>query len=352
MDTPHFNSLTRTRGTWLVLLVASCAWVVTSIWAYRLAITPTAGELLPLTIDQQAPQSVSEVEQDAVERVPPTTEQQSGQDDSLLARQQAAEEARKAAEVEAANQAQILAEQEEAEKQRVAAAQKAAEEARLATEKKQAEAARLAAEQKDADVENERVRLAELAEQQRIEEAARRANAAKEAERVAVQTAQRQARIEAQAKATEAERLRQKAAASAQRAAAEEARRVSSAATRLANIERIRNEELSVLAGLSAGLRFESESDVVSPEVQRGLDRIFDPLFLYSDLPVSVTVASNEFFEPVDNNQLSLERARSIVTYLTRRGLDEDRFNIQAESGEGLLFGSHRVTVSVEDPNQ
>ena len=323
MDTPHFNSLTRTRGTWLVLLVASCAWVVTSIWAYRLAITPTAGELLPLTIDQQAPQSVSEVEQDAVERVPPTTEQQSGQDDSLLARQQAAEEARKAA-----------------------------EEARLATEKKQAEAARLAAEQKDADVENERVRLAELAEQQRIEEAARRANAAKEAERVAVQTAQRQARIEAQAKATEAERLRQEAAASAQRAAAEEARRVSSAATRLANIERIRNEELSVLAGLSAGLRFESESDVVSPEVQRGLDRIFDPLFLYSDLPVSVTVASNEFFEPVDNNQLSLERARSIVTYLTRRGLDEDRFNIQAESGEGLLFGSHRVTVSVEDPNQ
>lgn len=352
MDTPHFNLLTRTRGTWLVLLVASCAWVVTSIWAYRLAVTTTVGDVVPLTIDQQAPQSVSEVEQNAVELVPPTTERQSAEDELLLARQQAAEEARKAAEKKAANQAQILAEQEEAEKQRLAAAQQAAEEARLATEKKQAEAARLAAEQRDADVENERIRLAELAEQQRIEEAARRANAAQEAERVAVLTAQRQSRIEAQTSATEADTLRQEAAASAQRAAAEEARRVSAAATRLANAERIRNEELSVLSGLSAGLRFESESNVVSPEVQRGLDRIFDPLFLYSDLQVSVTVASNEFFDPVDNNQLSLERARSIVTYLTRRGLEEGRFNIQAESGEGLLFGSHRVTVSVEDPIQ
>jgi len=43
---------------------------------------------------------------------------------------------------------------------------------------------------------------------------------------------------------------------------------------------------------------------------------MFDPLFLYSETPVVVQVASNDFNSLADNNRLSIERGRAIIDYL------------------------------------
>jgi hypothetical protein len=58
---------------------------------------------------------------------------------------------------------------------------------------------------------------------------------------------------------------------------------------------------------------------------------MFDPLFLYSETPVVVQVASNDFNGLADNNRLSIERGRAIIDYLAGRGLDPARFSVQVD---------------------
>ena len=116
--------------------------------------------------------------------------------------------------------------------------------------------------------------------------------------------------------------------------------------------ERLRDQELSVLAGLSARLRFENRSQVVSGDVEASLDRLFEPLFLYPEMSVRLFVATNEFRSPEDDVRLSQERGRSIVRYLIDRGLELSRFSLETFDGEGLPYGSHRVRVLVEEQQQ
>jgi len=112
--------------------------------------------------------------------------------------------------------------------------------------------------------------------------------------------------------------------------------------------QRQRREELSVLSGLSARLKFEPAGFERTPRVQTVLDRIFDPLFLYADTRVEVIVNSNDLASPADNRDLSRSRGRVIVDYLTERGLATSRFVVVSEGGRGLAIGTHRVQMIAE----
>lgn len=112
---------------------------------------------------------------------------------------------------------------------------------------------------------------------------------------------------------------------------------------------RLRSEELSVLSGLSARIRFLPGSAELSESIERALDRMFGPLYLYSDVKIDVSVASNEFSEEASDERLSRDRGRAVVAYLVNRGLEKDRFRIRLELGGDLPSGTHRVKVSTEE---
>ena len=112
----------------------------------------------------------------------------------------------------------------------------------------------------------------------------------------------------------------------------------------------MKSEELSVLPGLSARLRFQGRSEALSTDIERTLDQMFEPLFLYSEMPVLVVVTSNDYDDDADNASLSRTRAASVVDYLVNRGLEPDRFRIIAEDGSQLRYGTHDVKVFAEDP--
>lgn len=302
MTTSTANSFTRSGKTWAVLLVAAMAWLATSVWAYRVAATHGSLNTAVAHVDP-------EQEVPSEERARQAAEQDAEKQAKLAAIQQSEEESRQAAE---------LAEAEQASEQR---------------------------------------RLADLARQKQEEKdaAARQAEAARLAELAAKEAAARQLQLEArdQAAAQEAERAaeqEQLALLEARDAAAEEARRVAESATRLAAYENLRKEELGVLTGLSARLRFRGRSGVVDRELERVLDSVFDPLFLYAETPVTIYVATNEFRRAADNGKLSRERGSALIAYLVSRGLEEERFDLETDSGDNLPFGSHRVRVLVKEP--
>ena len=113
-----------------------------------------------------------------------------------------------------------------------------------------------------------------------------------------------------------------------------------------------RATEVQVLAGLSLRARFEPATAAVNFELQGVLDRMFDPLYLYSELPISIVVSSNDLSSTAGNTVLSRDRGQAIAAYLISRGLDVRRIRIYVEPTDGLLFGTHRVRVLPEDLSQ
>ncbi|MFK7890920.1 MAG: hypothetical protein AB8B63_08910 [Granulosicoccus sp.] len=124
------------------------------------------------------------------------------------------------------------------------------------------------------------------------------------------------------------------------------------AAQRRASFLRLREQELKVLSGQSARIRFDPESSVITRDLERPLDRIFEPLFLYAETPVVITVSGNEYVGEMLDGELSLSRGSAIVEYLVSRGLDQERFTVQIESGEDLQLDTHRVRISAEEAVQ
>ena len=358
-----------------MLLCAASAWLATSVWAYRTAVSDgltgshVSGSSVINTAESTEPVAVDDTQRladleatEAVKASRLAAEQQVAEEARLAVEQQAAEEARLVAERQAAEKARLAAERQAAEEARLAVEQQVAEEARLAAEQQVAEEARLAAEQQVAEearlaVKQQAAEKARLAAEQQVAEEARLAveqQAAEEARLAVKQQAAEEARLAAEQQAAEEARLvaeqQDREAEQARQAALLEARRVSEATTRLSAYEQLRIEELGVLPGLSARLRFQGRSEVVSRDVERALDQIFDPLFLYSEMPVLVVVASNEYGDIADNLRLSRARAVSVVDYLVSRGLEPNRFRIEAENGLGLPYGTHHVKVFAEDP--
>ena len=113
--------------------------------------------------------------------------------------------------------------------------------------------------------------------------------------------------------------------------------------------ERLRDEDLSVLADLSERLKFQIRSEFVTADLQTSLDRLFNLLFLYPEMSVRLIVSTNEYQNIEDDVRVSEERGRSIVRYLIDRGLDLSRFSLRTVNGEQLQFGTHRVRVLVEE---
>ncbi|NND90844.1 MAG: OmpA family protein, partial [Granulosicoccus sp.] len=230
-----------------------------------------------------------------------------------------AEEARLQAEAEAAEAARLQAEAEAAEEARLQAEAEAAEEARLQAEAEAAEEARLQAE-------------VEAEEQKRLASAALAADNNEADLKVAI------------ADTDVTDRAKQAAAA--------EASRIAALARQMREYERVRDRELKILSGLSLRLRFLPGSATISKATQRALDGMFDLLYLYSDVPILVSLATNESDGSAADNVLSRDRGRAIASYLIQRGLEKKRFRIRIESGNDLPEGTHRVRVSAEDISQ
>lgn len=145
---------------------------------------------------------------------------------------------------------------------------------------------------------------------------------------------------------------RQNIDAQAQQSAANEAARVAAVARKLREFEELKTQELRVLRGLSPRTQFLTQNSSITRQLERTLDRMFDPLYLYSELPVVVAVASNDGDQAVANDDLSNDRARAIVDYLVSRGLERGRFSMQVESVGGMPVGTHRVRVFVLEDDQ
>ena len=293
---------TRTGVLWLVLVGSVLAWLALSAWAYKISVFGSA-DIPALSLETPAESNSQDAQQAA--------DTQAAEEEHLAAQARAAKAAQQAAEAQAAENARRLAEAQAAEEARLAAEAQAAEEERLAAEARAAEEAQQAAEARAAEDE----RLA--AEAQAAEEA-RLATEALAAETIDVATADQ----------------------------------LTAPASSLSAYEQRLRDEISVLPGLSTRVRFEGRSELVTRQVERELDPIFDPLFLNSDLPILVSVATHEFRFEADNDRISRSRGRAIVAYLVGRGLEVERFRVVTTPGEGLPYGSHRVTVSVEDPVQ
>lgn len=120
----------------------------------------------------------------------------------------------------------------------------------------------------------------------------------------------------------------------------------SSPSRRETSFERLRREELSVLPGLSGQLQFLPRADELTDATKRSLDRIFELLFLYSELRVIVEVASNEYVSDLENQKISDRRAQALTSYLIDRGLSSSRFTTSALGGQGLPGSEHLVNVS------
>ena len=329
-DTPN-DPFTQTRSTWLVLTIAGLLWVALCVWAVNsIGFVNNADPVA----NQSSPSDNAAAEQARLAL--------EAEEEAKLQAQAAAQQRRVAAAEEQARQdaererLAVVAAEEEAQR---LAEQAAAEEAeRVAEQAAQAEAQRLA--EQAAAEEAERVAEQEAqAEAQRLAEQA----AADEAARVAEQEAEEQARKRAQAEADNA------IDESARQAAAAEASRVAAVARQQRQYGSLRERELQVLDGLSRDIRFAPGSATVSRDIERLLDGIFNPLYLYSELPVLVSVAGNEYDETEEDGLLSRDRGRAIASYLINRGLEKDRFRILIESGENLAFGTHRVRVSAEE---
>ena len=113
--------------------------------------------------------------------------------------------------------------------------------------------------------------------------------------------------------------------------------------------ETLRRDELAVLSGLSARVRFAPGGVVFSDKSEAALDAIFDPLFVYAEMDVTVSVVNTETgIEGLDRD-LADRRAARIVDYLVGRGLERERFRSEIASAvdaEPLPVGVQRVRVS------
>jgi outer membrane protein OmpA-like peptidoglycan-associated protein len=356
------DAFTRTRSTWLTLSGAGVLWVALCAAAFTtidFGASDAGAESEPSS-EAQTQIRVAQLEAeeklrlDAQIAAAKQREQvaQAAQAE-LVARAEVAERARLA--LEAEEQARLEAQGKAAERRRIAAEQarltaeaEAAEQARLAAEAAAAEQARLAAE-------------AAAAEQARL---VAEAAAAEQARLVAEAAAAEQARLAAKAKQAEQKRLatadaRKKVTASesenvvinqkARDAAAAEASRIAALARQQRVYESVKTQELGVLGALSSRIRFAPDSATISRQMERILDDIFNPLYLYSEEPILVSIASNEYEGTTKDSLLSRDRGRAIASYLINRGLEKERFRILIESGEDLSTGTHRVRVSAEE---
>ncbi len=109
--------------------------------------------------------------------------------------------------------------------------------------------------------------------------------------------------------------------------------------------EKLRREELALLATHSEKLQIDPKLDGFESVATSQLFQIFDLLFLYSETPVSVTVNSNDAASTLRNIMLSQQRGDQIVDYLVLSGLNRSRFKIIAESSAELVRGSHRIAI-------
>ena len=195
--------------------------------------------------------------------------------------------------------------------------------------------------------------LARLDELARVEAQAKAMELARKEEQVnAAQELARTARVAALDTNTESISAQTVSDVPVSAKTAAEASRIAVFARRQRAYEALRDEEMKALLGLSIRLRFGLRSDSISLDVERALDRMFEPLALYSEVPVTVAVSSNEFAGVANDNILSRDRGRELISYLISRGLEKDRFRIRIEAGEGLPYGTHRVRVSSEEVGQ
>jgi len=107
-----------------------------------------------------------------------------------------------------------------------------------------------------------------------------------------------------------------------------------------------------VLEILSAQIGFNLNDASINQQLERVLDRMFEPMSLYLDAQVHIYIASNESRDAAINNLLSRGRGQAMVDYWVNRGLEVERFSIFVESGVDLPFSTHTVRVLSEGVNR
>ena len=112
--------------------------------------------------------------------------------------------------------------------------------------------------------------------------------------------------------------------------------------------EKLRREELAIVSKLSSQLQIVPGIGVVDDPAVGILDQIFDYLFLYSETEVAVTVRSNDTGSSLRNVNMAQQRGEYVVDYLISRGLNQNRFIIEAESTDSLALGSHRIGIQAK----
>ncbi|PID60266.1 MAG: hypothetical protein CSB44_11070 [Gammaproteobacteria bacterium] len=90
----------------------------------------------------------------------------------------------------------------------------------------------------------------------------------------------------------------------------------------------------------------------LDPRSRKALDGIFEPLFVYSDLPVFIHVYNHEHEEPYNDVIMGNRRTAVVAEYLISRGVSPERLYMSASQDRSLPMGTHKVSVGVEAPTQ
>ena len=111
-----------------------------------------------------------------------------------------------------------------------------------------------------------------------------------------------------------------------------------------------RAEELAVLVGLSARLRYSPGETFPGATGAEALERMAEPLARYPGLDVIVSVTGSELGEPARDAALARERAGRVIDRLVALGLDRGRFLLRLRPEvPGPTPGQHvRVTAVTE----
>jgi len=210
----------------------------------------------------------------------------------------------------------------------------------LAREKEEA-AAKLKAQQ-DAEA---KAKAEQEAKARRIavEKRAAEAKAKAEAERDAA------ARAAADAKAAEDARAAEELAlAEREQKRSQDSEGVSEPVLSGTSLAALRQQELSQLPAYAKQLTFDRSRWDLNTSGQASLDGLFEALFLYPEIKVSIVVSSQDSGDEGLNQLLSQQRVKTIKRYLNERGLDSSQFELSAQSGPVTQDRSLTSTVEIK----
>jgi len=111
-----------------------------------------------------------------------------------------------------------------------------------------------------------------------------------------------------------------------------------------------RRDEISNVVASASSVRFDAGEAALSAATLEWLDSLYGIMFLYPDITIEFVIEGNEFNRAARDRSVATQRGVAMLDNLDSRGIERNRVSLDIGSGRGLLSGTHRVRVRVDDP--